>query len=349
MERRIKILCIGPKEAHARTVSYVAAFRALGVDASLFDPSRYYAIGMVNRTMNHLLRTPVFWQTTELNRRVIDKASEEKEDIVFFIKPVYIRPETIKKIKKTGARVFAWFPDDIFYKKNSSKDFLGALSDYDVIFTTKTFNVEELMSQGVQKAVFLPHAVDVKCHHPVEVSEKNKETLGADIVFVGTYAKEERLEYLERLCREGYDLRIYGDGWGRLSESSCVKKRGVIQKKAVYCGDLSEVFNASKIVLAFLRKHNRDRQTSRTYEIPGCGAFMLHERTNEATALFKEGEEAEFFSSYAEMKEKIDYYLSHDAERERIAKAGYERAICKDYSYKARAEKVLAVYEELKN
>ena len=91
--------------------------------------------------------------------------------------------------------------------------------------------------------------------------------------------------------------------------------------------DMSKVMNAGKIVLAFMREHNDEKIGCRTYEIPLCGAFMLHERTKEAEKLFISGKEADFFGSYDELKEKIDFYLTNPDLRATIAKAGYEKIL----------------------
>lgn len=94
---------------------------------------------------------------------------------------------------------------------------------------------------------------------------------------------------------------------------------------------------------------NFDQQTSRTMEIPGCGGFMMAERTEEHRRLFEEDREAVFFSSNEELLAKCRYYLSHEEERKRIATAGHQRCIMSGYSNETGIRKMLDMVMQIDN
>lgn len=344
----IKVLVVGPATSHGMAVSYVRAFKDLNCEVEILHTEDYYSITLLNRIINKLVKSRRFYGVGKLNDAVIKKITSFNPHFVFFMKPIYIKPSTVRSITQRGVGAFSWYPDDMFNPVSASRLFYESIPFYDCHVATKTFNVAEALDKGAKKAIFLPHAVDASIYHPVEVDEEKRRELGADVVFVGTGYEDDRIDKLEKLCQLGYDIKIYGNQWEKCSSRSCLKKRSRVINKPAYCEDYCKVMSSSKIALAFLSKLNRDLQTSRTYEIPACGIFMLHERSDEVMNLYKEGTEAEFFGTFQEMREKINYYLAHSEERKKIANAGYKRAIGHSFSYAARAEEVLKVYHELK-
>ena len=68
---------------------------------------------------------------------------------------------------------------------------------------------------------------------------------------------------------------------------------------------------------------------------------MLAERTDEHLRLFKEGQEADFFSSKEELIKKVKFYLNNDNEIKRISTAGRMRCINSKYSNDERLKKII--------
>lgn len=100
---------------------------------------------------------------------------------------------------------------------------------------------------------------------------------------------------------------------------------------------LSSFFRGSAINLGFTRiigddpdKPGRTQLKLRDFEVPLAGGFYLVERTEAYEDFFKPGIEVETWATPAELLEKIQYYLSHEAERQAIARAGRARAVAEN-------------------
>ncbi|MFZ1548064.1 MAG: glycosyltransferase, partial [Candidatus Nitrotoga sp.] len=218
--------------------------------------------------------------------------------------------------------------DDMAGRHNQSTQFVRGLRFYDVFLTTKTYNVFELQKLGCPDVRYIGNGYDPATFRPVAVSADDERRLGGEIGFIGSY-EQARSEMLYLLASSGLNIRVWGGGWHRAVRSHPNLR---IEKQPLYGDDFAKACAAFKINLGFLRKLNRDLQTTRSVEIPACGGFMLAERTCEHAELFAEGEEAEFFDSPEELLAKCRFYLAHEEVRRRIAERGYERCLRSDYS-----------------
>ena len=237
--------------------------------------------------------------------------------------------------------------DDMFARHNQSAYFKECLPIYDIIFTTKSYNTlpEELPSLGAKKVIFVNQAYDPYVHRPVNVTEADRDRYGSDVGFIGTF-EEDRAKKMHFLAENGIRVRIWGNNWDNWVG---VHSNLQAENRPLYGNDYAISISATKINLCFLRKLNRDLQTSRTMEIPACGGFMLAERTNEHLRLFEEGKEAEYFdiNNSNELIEKVRYYLIHEYKRISIAKAGLKRCIRSGYSHHDRLKYMLEQVEKL--
>ena len=86
---------------------------------------------------------------------------------------------------------------------------------------------------------------------------------------------------------------------------------------------------AADLKLAFEQIRLRD------FEVPMSGGFYLVEHQEELREFFEIGREIETYRSREELLDKISFYLGHDAERERIRRAGRERCL-RDHTWQRR-------------
>lgn len=350
-----KILFVGQMERWDVGFPFRKAFESLGCEVATIDPRAYYTISLWNRVLNKFLKflskikkrwgIRVYLGIRNFNEAVLNKAREFTPHLVIFDNTIFVKPATVVSLQERGVKVFAWHNHDIQDLNNTSRDFYRTIPIFDCHFTTKSYQLEDFKAVQAKRVVFTPFATDADLYYPEEIPEMERKKWGADVVFVGSYYEKYRGDLLEKLCARGYDMKVYGNRWERY-RGKCLKEKALMLRPAE--GDeYRKVMNASKIALGLLAKVIPEQHTHRTFEIPACGTFMLHERTKDATTFFKEGQEAEFFGSFEELVEKIDYYLANEAERKKIARNGHRRATSFEHSYRARAREILNVYANL--
>jgi len=276
---------------------------------------------------------------TDANRQLLEAVRRNPFDLVWMDKGLVIEATTLKEIKQQQPRclIVGYAPDDMYARHNQSRQFRRHLRCYDHFFTTKSYNVHELQSLGCPRVSFVGNAFDPHTHRPIQVTPDERQRYGGLVGFIGTW-EQARATSLFRLAAAGVGVRVWGNSW-----EHCRRRLDHLQieRRALYGEEYAVAINAFAINLCFLRKQNRDLQTTRSVEIPACGAFMLAERTEEHRALFSEGVEAEFFGSDDELIDKVRYYLAHPEDRERIAAAALRRCTTSGYSYRHRMESML--------
>ena len=83
---------------------------------------------------------------------------------------------------------------------------------------------------------------------------------------------------------------------------------------------------------------------ARLFQTVGGGAMVLNEYTPELDELFDVGKEIITFQfgDFEDIRDKLSWYISHDSERERIARAGYDRGR-KQHTYSVRVQQMLDI------
>ena len=190
---------------------------------------------------------------------------------------------------------------------------------------------------GAQHVILTKFGFDPNVHRPLQPSESEQQQLGAPIGFIG-YFERVRAEILNAGARAGMNTRVWGWGpWEKAKRSRNLK----VECRALWGEEYAKAIASFDINVGFLSTYNRDEHTTRTFEIPACGGFLLAQRTGEHTELYREGVEAEFFSNAAEFVDKAAFYLKHPEIRNRVRLAGHTRCLRSGYDYASRLSRVL--------
>lgn len=160
------------------------------------------------------------------------------------------------------------------------------------------------------------------CCDPAVHGEQHQERI-YDVGFVGQVnaSYPERVQLLSAL-EQKYRLNDY--------------------RQHYYREEMARIYSQSKIVVNV--SHTDRIIPMRFFEAPAAGAMLLTQdsRDNGQDELLRRGEEYVSFTSVEDALNKVDYYLAHEEERARIARAG-QAAVLSRHTYAQRTAELLRV------
>ncbi|MBX6330729.1 MAG: glycosyltransferase [Gemmatimonadaceae bacterium] len=307
-------------------------------------PLHWRGLGM--RVVGRLLRHAA---VREFNAALVRAARELEPELFLAFKGTFVDETALDALRGLGVRTYCFYPDVSF--RTHGPYLPRALPRYDWVFTTKTFGLRDLREQlGVTRASVLLHAYDPDLHRPIELSPSDRTRYACDVSFIGTWSpKKEMLlrAIVER--RPSIRLRVWGEQWDRVGPGSPL--RAVIGGRGVHGEEYVRAIAGSAVNLAILSEQrpgasSGDQITSRTFHIPACGGFMLHERTAELLALFAEGESVACYRDVDELIAQLDRYLAVPEQRDAIAARG-RAVVAAGHSWDHRIREILAQHEAL--
>lgn len=282
------------------------------------------------------------------NERVLQAAANHSPDIVFVVKGNHIRPSTLKRLsdRPSPPILISWSQDDMFVAHNRSVYYRRGLCLYDLVVTQKSYNLNpgELPALGARKLLFQNKAFSPSIHRPFPRDPE----FARDVQFVGT-AELARFKVMNELASRGIRIHIFGSGWDRSPYLEHAHPNLRISTRNLLGKEYGRALSSARINLGFLRKQNRDLQTSRSIEIPACGSLMIAEMSEEHAALFTPDREAVYFSSVDEAEQKIRFFLANEETRAAIADAGFRKCYEAGYTYTDRAREILTVAADLRH
>lgn len=345
----MKILVVGDGHSAIHEVAVANAFKTLGHQVEAFYWHTYFNsqilwVRLWQRVQNKYIIGPAL---DRLNADLIYAADQFNPKLIFIYRGTHITPQTIAIIKNKlpDCVVYGYNNDDPFAYGHPSwlwRHFLKSVPMYDLVFAYRNHNLDDFRKIGAKHVELLRSWYIQDLNHSVTLSENDKVKYDSDVVFIGHYENDGRLEYLEEIVRNGYKLRLFGPGYEWNSPlAKSMELKHLVPLHSVWNQDYNKALSGAKIALCFFSKLNRDTYTRRCFEIPATGTLLLSEYSDDLASLYQAGKEADFFNNKEEMILKIKLYLENEELRRLLGENGKKRVIIDGHDIVTRMRKVL--------
>ena len=280
---------------------------------------------------NPMLRKIVFRLSigpgvNRLNRDLLRAAAQERPDVLWTDKLLWVWPKTLDALRAMGIATVSYMIDNAFGPRRDPgwRLYLKDIPYYDLHVVQRDQNVIDYKEHGARDVIKIQTAYEPTLHFPPAPDWSDKER-DREVSFIGT-PYDQRAEFMTRLWREfGVPVSVSGNKvWRSMLSSEAAA--AIYKSEELYGDAYREGIWHSKINLSFITHSNMDEFVHKSFEIAGCGGFLLAERSRGHLDRFVEDEEAVFFADIEECVAKIRRYLPDEPARTRIAAAGRRRA-----------------------
>lgn len=352
----MKIIVAGDGHSELHELPVCAAFEKLGHEVHRFFWHSYFVIqshedglpgrlqSLARRVQNKFLLGP---KVRRINLDLFALVERVRPDLLFIYRGTHITRWTLHEIKTAipSTVLVGYNNDDPFAKGHPFwlwRHFLRSLAEYDLVLAYRHHNVDDFVRAGAKQVRLLRSWFVPERNHPVMLSSGDQTQFGCDVVFVGHYEPDQRIEYLEEVVKNGFSLKLYGHGhdWDPvIAKSPWLKHLRPV--RLVWGEDYNKALCGAKVALCFLSKLNRDTYTRRCFEIPATQTVLLSEHSMDLATLYKEGVAADLFRSKEELVAKLRLYVKDEDRRKSVALAGYRQVIAEGHDVLSRMTDVL--------
>ena len=102
------------------------------------------------------------------------------------------------------------------------------------------------------------------------------------------------------------------------------------------------IFKCSKINLNITMRGIQSGSSLRNQDIMAAGGFLLSNYQSDLADMYNDGEDLVMYYTRQDLADKIEYYLSHDKEREEIADNGRRKTL-ENNSYYLAWKKIFSI------
>lgn len=325
----MRVLYLGTMNPSSTSRHRAEALRRLGCEVDLCDPHDAVArhthglLGTLHYRTGYLLTRPVV-------ERWVDAvmASAISYDLCWVDGGELFSGTALARLRSRCRQLVLFNHDDPSGSRDTARfmTLRRAIPGYDLCVVVRPMNVSEFKALGARDVMRAWMSYDEIAHRPLDPSLPVKPIYANDIVFIGRRMKGEGRDlHMLTLIQQGLKPAIWGDNWQ--SSSAWSEIQPYWRGSGLAGQDYVDAIRGAKVCIGMLSKGNRDQHTTRTMEIPAAGGLLCAERTEEHLSLYRENEEALFWSSPQECAAQCKAMLADAAGRERIRQAGQQRVL----------------------
>ena len=321
----MKILYAGTLTENDTALYRLWALERLGATVIPFPSSGYEPANPFLRKV--LFRLSIGPGVDRLNADVLCVVASERPDVFWADKMLWVRPSTLARLRAMGIATVSYMIDNPFGPRRDPgwRLYRKDIPYYDLHVVQRDKNIADYKTRGARDVIKIQTAYEPTLNFPPPDGWSDNDC-DREVSFIGT-PYDDRADTLTRLYRESrFSVTISGNPrqWRRALDAEAFSS--IFSGGELFRDQYREAIWRSKINLSFLTHSNQDEFVHKSFEIAGCGGFLLAERSVGHQQRFIEGQEAVFFTGYDELVAQIRRYLPDEAARRRIAAAGRARA-----------------------
>ncbi len=315
------------------------SLRNLGCAVQLFHHAHSVAgfFGTVERALQKATQLLVREPERRVESRLFRVLDAFSPTVILVVLGSQVSPKTMELMRKrTAARIVCWCQDQM---TTLGRQYLLA-SGYDAVFVKDRY-MHELFSAMIRstKFYYLPEACNPRMHRPIDLSARDREIYGSDVMIAGTLYYY-RQEILQQLLQQSPGIRL--KIWGSRPDWLMDRVQGHYMSRHVHGDDKVRAALGATICLNTLHYAEVNGLNCRAFELAGCGGFQMVTRVPTLAEHFEPEVEVATFASVDELIEKTHYYLRNPAAAAAIAERGRLRAH-RDHTYEHRLTEILRI------
>lgn len=269
---------------------------------------------------------------------ILTEAMYHRAELVVIISGLNVHPVALWLLGQVGIPVAVVLTESPYddTEQNNWLDMTKAGDGTEVDLTVFTNDAYSAMEMGWH---FLPPSFD-RTFHNQRLPDPDA---ACDVLLVGT-GWPERQAFLEAVDWTGIDLRLYGV-WPGLKDNPDSPLFRFYRPMLVDNANIAAMYRAAKVNINFHRNSKvAITPGPRVFELAACGAFQLSDSRSGLVEMF--GDSIPTFATPLDLEEQIRFYLTNDAERNRLADFACNRV--RNETFDNRVSTMMAVLAETK-